>query len=243
MRKYENRPYIICHILSSVDGRISGSLFNAPETRQAQQVYSDIRKDYDCAAVLNGTVTCAQIYSDGYAGDLPKAGGEVVREDHIADTNPGKYVVCVDTEGVLGWHGNTVERGGQKNHVIEILTEKVPDDYIYYLRQLDISYIFAGKDALDIPLAMKKLKKLFDIDSLMITGGGMIDWSFLQEGMMDELSLVVSPVAGGEKDAASVFDRSEFALGGAVSLELSDVKKYENGILWLNYNVKNHGRA
>lgn len=239
MKLYKDRPYIVCHILSSIDGRISGSLFSAPEAMQAQPIYSEIRKNYDCDAVLNGTVTCAQIYSDGYINDIPKAKDPVSHEDFVAGTDLRKFVVCVDTEGSLKWSRNIIERGGQRSHVIELLTEKVSDDYISYLRNLGISYIFAGKNSFDIPLAMKKLKALFGIDTLMITGGGIIDWSFIQAGMIDEVSIVVAPVVTGERDAATVFDQSDFVPGSSArSLELSDMKKYTGGILWLDYKVK-----
>lgn len=239
MKKYNDRPYIVCHILSSIDGRISGNLFSAPETMQAQPIYSRIRKEYDCDAVLNGTVTCAQIYADGYVNHLPKTAEHIIREDFAVETELKKFAVCVDTEGTLRWSSNIVERGGQRSHVIEILTGKVSDDYIAYLRRLGISYIFAGENSLDIPLAMKKLKGLFGIDTLMITGGGVIDWSFLQSDMIDEVSLVVTPVVTGEKNAATVFDQSNFVSGGgAKSLKFSDVKKYDGGILWLKYITK-----
>lgn len=239
MKIYNDRPYIVCHILSSIDGRISGNLFSAPEAMQAQPIYSTIRKKYNCDAVLNGTVTCAQIYADGYIDNLPKTKESISRKDFVAKADENKYVVCVDTEGVLRWSRNIVERGGQRSHVIEILTEKVSDDYISYLQKLGISYIFAGKDSFNIPLAMKKLKQLFEINTLMITGGGVIDWSFLQAGMIDEVSLVIAPVVTGEKTAATVFDQSEFVSGGvAKPFELANVQKYNNSILWLDYKVK-----
>ena len=81
---YNNRPYIICHMLSSIDGRIKGEFFSLPETGIAAQVTSRIRETYHCDGALNGTVTAAEIYARGYVKDLPDTAEEWPREDWIA---------------------------------------------------------------------------------------------------------------------------------------------------------------
>ena len=55
------------------------------------------------------------------------------------------------------------------------------------------------------------LKKYFAIDFLIISGGGIVNWSFLQEGYIDELSLVICPLSDGRTDTATLFDRSSYA--------------------------------
>lgn len=40
----------------------------------------------------------------------------------------------------------------------------------------------AGKDQLDCPLAAEKLKSLFKIETLILSGGGVINGSFLLAG-------------------------------------------------------------
>ena len=70
-----------------------------------------------------------------------------------------------------------------------------------------MSYIVAGKDRLDCQMAMEKLYRLFHIEKLLICGGGMVDWSFLRAGMVDELSLFLAPVSDGSQGTASLFSR------------------------------------
>ncbi len=55
------------------------------------------------------------------------------------------------------------------------------------LRKLEISYIIAGEDELDKELALIKLKEKFGIDTLMLGGGGVINWAFIKDGLCDEL--------------------------------------------------------
>lgn len=115
------------------------------------------------------------------------------------------------------------------------MTEQVSDDYLAYLHSFDISYIFAGKEELDCTLALKKLKDLFHIDRLMVAGGGLMNASLLQEGLIDELSLVLSPLIDGGR-AASIFDRAAFLPErGAAAFTLQNVERLEGNGLWLRY--------
>ena len=234
-----NRPKVICHILSSLDGRIDGDVFMLPETMALGRKYGQIRKDYNPDAILNGATTCAEVFADGYIDSLPDSDIRYERTDYIA-AKAKKYAVCVDTNGTLKWNGNTVTRGGESYHVIQMLTDSVGDNYIAHLRKNNISYIFAGKDALDIPLALHKLKDLFSINTVMLSGGGAINWSFLQAGCIDELSLIIAPATDGLRDTATTFDRSSFMADGVpVRFTLKETKCIHPDGVWLTYEPNN----
>ena len=53
---------------------------------------------------------------------------------------------------------------------ITILTEEVKDDHLAYLKSIEVSYIFAGKDKIDLKIALKKLKQLFGIERVLCEG-------------------------------------------------------------------------
>ena len=231
-----NRPRVICHILSSLDGRIDGDFFMLPETMELSRRYAQIRKEYNCDAILNGATTCVEIFADGYIESLPKCDERFDCADEIAQIDLTKYAVCVDTKGTLLWNSNTATRGGEEYHIVQILTEDISDAYIAHLRENGISYLFAGKDALDIPLMLQKLYEKLNIRTLMLSGGGAINWSFLQAGCIDELSLIVAPVTDGLTDAATTFDRSPFMSDGIpVSFTLKEAKRINNNGVWLKY--------
>ena len=48
-------------------------------------------------------------------------------------------------------------------------------------------------EKLDSKIAVEKLYRLFGIGTLLICGGGTVNWTFLQQGVVDELSLVIAP--------------------------------------------------
>ena len=128
------------------------------------------------------------------------------------------------------------KRGRPKAHVIEVLTEQVSNEYLAYLRKVDVSYVFAGKDRLDCTLLLGKLKTLFQIDRLMLAGGGQMNWSFAQEDLIDELSIILASTADGNRTAASLFEKPAFLPERLPAVFHSKaVEKLDDDALWLRY--------
>ena len=73
---------------------------------------------------------------------------------------------------------------------------------------------------------------------LMIAGGGTVNWSFLQEGLIDELSLVIAPVADGSTTAVSIFEQGDFlSPHGPVAFGLKEARPLKDNVLWLRYTA------
>lgn len=232
-----NRPYVICHMLTSLDGKIDGAFFSAPECVPAIQKFAKVRAVYNCNATLYGTTTMESGYADGRIGTLPQSDAVYSHEDYIAESDVKNYIVSLDPQGVLAFSGKYLEKKNRpKAHIIEVLTEQVSDEYLAYLRSLDISYVITGKDQLDCKLLLEKLGSLFGIEKLMISGGGLTNWSFVQEGLIDEFSLVIAPVADGSSDTASVFEKADFLPQRApAAFKLKAVEQVDGDTLWLRY--------
>lgn len=89
-------------------------------------------------------------------------------------------------------------------------------------------------------LAMEKLWEKFGIERLMLAGGGRINQSLLEEGLIDELSLVIAPVSENSSHAVSLFE--PFDSDGAaypVSYRLIEAKPTDGDGLWLRYTPNN----
>ncbi len=158
-------------------------------------------------------------------------------EDFAAAHKENFYYISVDTQGEVGWEENTMSRGGKDAHIVEVLTGNAPQSYRAYLREKGISYIQAGEKELDCRLALEKLYRMFGIRRLIICGGGMMDRTFLHQGMMDELSLVLAPAAAGGK-GASVFDSYEDSdWVHAAEFALKKAETLDGGAVHLMYKV------
>lgn len=234
--------FVVCHMLTSLDGKIDGDFFSAPETLPALKAYGELRAFYNCQATLYGATTMLGGYADGPAPKLAPGGKLLPREDYV---NPegralGSFIVSVDPKGELGFSSHRLERKGRPAaHVVEALTEQAAPEYPAYLQKLGISYLFAGKNRLDGALLLQKLRANFGIDRLMVAGGGTVNWSFLQEGLIDELSLVIAPVADGGTTAVSIFEQAAFLPPHEpVAFALKEAKPLDGNVLWLRYTPR-----
>lgn len=235
-----NRPFIVCHMMTSLNGKITGPFMKLPETKATDMEYERTNTSYQPDAWLCGRVTMEENFTKGHQPVFVENAITYPRTDYVAISNAEMYIISVDPSGKLGWTQNFVEYMERpKAHIIEVLTEKASDAYISYLRQYDISYIFAGKDSLNCTLAAEKLKNLFGINTLMLSGGGYINWSFLQEDLIDELSIIMAPVTDGETNTVTLFERASYLPPKApVAFSLKSVETVSNDSIWLRYLAK-----
>lgn len=107
------------------------------------------------------------------------------------------FNVVLDRKRVIIWKKPvTFENmeGFNGDHVIEVLTEKASKPFIAYLKSIGISYIFAGKDDIDLTLALKKLKNFFRIKKIAFCCGSGINGSFYNQNLYDQLYLLLEKI-------------------------------------------------
>ena len=76
------------------------------------------------------------------------------------------------------------------------------------------------------------------MEMIMLGGGGVLNWSFIQAGMCDELSVVMTPVADGSSDMPSLFEsKAGLSETTPVTFKLESTTTYKDGTLWLRYLV------
>lgn len=223
------RPRIICHMLSSIDGRIDGAaLKNVVSGKEYEDTGSKLGGD----AWICGRVTMQQHFSE--VGHFKPRSEESIGEytSHIA-LKADSYAIAVDTHGSLLWDGGDLDG----EHLICILSENAPAEYLEYLRENGISYIAAGAAGVDLEKAATTLHEAFGINTLLLEGGGHINGAFLQAGLVDEVSLLLAPGIDGRPEVPSVFDGVVATAKSAVALQLKSVQQLDNGVLWLRYDV------
>lgn len=232
-----NRPYIICHMTTSIDGKVTGEFLYLPESESAVEAYYEINRKYKADAYACGRVTMEGSFTGGFQPDLTAfADAKVERTDYIADKEAKYFAVAFDRKGRLGWTDSRIhdeDPGYDDAHIINVMCEElVSDAYLAYLRDIGVSYIFAGKGELDLPLAVEKLKALFGIEKLLLEGGSVINGAFQRDGLIDELSLVVAPAVAGKEDKP-LFTESRMEC-----YQLQEVKQMEKDVFWMNYKKK-----
>lgn len=225
------RPYIICHMLGSVDGRIKQNIWGFKDHHKYfEEPASRIKAD----AWLVGRVTM-QEFSSKKNPALPTGRISIPKEDFVGEHRAKTYAVVIDPSGKCRWDTNMVST----EHVIEVLTESVSSRYLAHLQVKNVSYIFGGEKELDLKLVVKKLYKLFGIKRLRIDGGGHVNGSFLKAGLVDEFSLVLAPIADGTIGSPTTFEAEEgYGKRKATRFTIKSVKRIYNDFLWIRYVVE-----
>ena len=229
-----NRPYIICHMVTSIDGKVTGDFLSRPGCEKVTDVYYELNREYNrngASGFVCGRVTMESSFTGGWYPDLTKYEPIENKDDFIPDNLSGFYAVGFDPKGKLGWKSNKIideDPGYGDAQIIEVLTEQVDGRYLAYLQKMDIPYIFAGETEIDVKIALDKLKSLMGINSILLEGGSIVNGYFQRVDAIAELSLVVAPII------AYADDKPLFMNSTASSFELKKVKQYDD-VVWMNY--------
>lgn len=223
------RPYIICHMLSSVDGKIDGADL-AAVTRQGEYEATGSKLGGD--AWICGRTTMQQHFAEDApfvsASNTP-AGPQPVFVARLATS----YAASVDTLGKLRWASGDLDG----DHLICVVSERAPADYLAMLREKGISYIVSGQSSVDLADAVNQLGEHFGIHTLLLEGGGHINGAFLEAGLVDEVSLLLVPGIDGRHDIPAVFDGVNPSIKAAIPLKLKSIEEREHDTLWIRYEM------
>lgn len=233
------RPKIICHMMSSVDGRLNGNRWSEPfggkDKNELFAPYYTISEKLSPEAHMLGRNTI-QIHFCPNTFDHSGSPKVARPEPYLALSPEPRRLVILDPHGKITYEENTIMGSG----IIAVLGENVSEAYLAHLRQHDISYLFAGEDGRDIEKAMDSLNALFGIERIVLEGGGIVNGQFLKHGMIDEFSLMIYPGIDGLSGIYSIVEymggKDELPAAGQ-SLELLSLEKLENGVVWLHYRV------
>lgn len=233
-----NRPYIICHMTMSIDGKVTGDFLAKEPSAPACEIYYDINRKLKSDGFICGRVTMESCFSDNWYPDLSEYNAvhykKDLKTDYIVDDLSGFYAIAFDPKGKLGWKSNKIidpdgDPGYNGAQIIEVLTEQVDERYLGYLESLEIPYIFAGETEIDVNLALFKLKNIIGCKILLLEGGSIINGYFQRADAIDELSLIVTPVIAenGDKPLFSNSIGSTFELINAETIGGNIILKYK----------------
>lgn len=226
----KDKPYVICHMLGSVDGRIKQDIWGLDDPHK---YFEESASKIEADAWLVGRVTM-QEFSSKNSYRIDDDDNSISYEDFVAEQPAKKFAVVIDPSGKCFWDDNQV----LTEHVIEVLSTKVSKGYLTHLRQKNVSYIFGGEEQLDLTLVLQKLKALFNINTVRIDGGGHVNGSFLEAGLIDEFSLVLAPIADGTIGSPTVFEAAKgYNNRHATRFALQSFEKLYDDFLWIRYKI------
>lgn len=171
-----NKPYIVCHMMTSVDGRIDCAM---TEHLPGVQEYYDTLDALDAPTRISGRVTAE--LEMALPGKFEAKTAEALGKEAFSKAADAEgYEIVVDTHGTLLW-GESAE---DERPLLILTSEQVSKEYLAYLSGKHISWIACGKEHVD-------LKRACEI---------------LAAGLLDEVSILIGTGIDGRGGMQSVFD-------------------------------------
>lgn len=228
------KPYVICHMIASLDGSLHPSrcTTSADGSRaQWSEIYEELHQAFEADAWLIGRVTMAEMSKAGPHATTPYSA--VARPYHFATRNPGRYAIALDPSGKL--HFAKAEING--DHVVVLLGRDVPDSHLAELAGDGVSYIVAEAADIDLAATLDMLGLKLGIHRLLLEGGATINGAFFAAGLVDELSLVLAPIMEVRVGVQSFVEFGEIGLAGKVQFSQQSCEKLAFGLVHLRYAV------
>ncbi|MEI7872872.1 MAG: dihydrofolate reductase family protein [Alphaproteobacteria bacterium] len=232
------KPYVICHMVTSVDGRIWGSRWR-PKNNVVPNLFERLHDQLVAEHGGGGSWLCgrvtAQEFAKGTEPQYPPSDRVFPRTNWFARSNAKAWGIFLDGKGKAVWARKDI--GGDP--ILVVLTEAVPDRHLAGLRADGVSYIFAGATEIDLAGALETLHRELGIERIMLEGGGGANGALLRAGLIDELSIVITAAIDGSSGAPTVFNSGDVDLGPAPieTMTLASHEVLENGAVWLRYRL------
>ncbi len=218
-----SRPHVILSAAVSVDGRIA--------TRTGDSALSS---GNDTARLhrLRGRVDAILIGKNTVLRDDP-----MLTVRHVRGRSPVRIIL--DSGGTISGNYRVVKTAGDVPTILAV-SERVDARHLEDLRS-HTDVIVAGRDSVDVRLLLERLAAK-GIKTVLVEGGGSINWEFVRLGLFDEMIVTVSPYLIGGSDAVSLVEGGGFAMvADSPELHLKSARRLGDHIV-LHYIRKEHGQ-
>src|SRR4030067_2638101 len=210
-------PKVIIHNSVSLDGSLTGFEPN-------MGLHYEIAGKYKSQVHLIGSNT-AKVGVELFGGVPPEE--ETDFEKPKRDKSL-PYWVIPDTKGILKGLLHACRRFEFCRDVAVLISETTPKEYISYLKERNYDYFVVGKEHVDLRKSLELLSAEFNAKKLLTDTGRILGNLLLEQGFVDEVSLLVHPVIMGEK-SYNIFGN----ISQNPKLKLRKHGGLEEGCVWL----------
>ena len=213
----KSRPYVILSAATSIDGKIA-TITGDSKLSSKQDIVRlhKLRSKVDAILVGKNTVLI----------DNP-----MLTVRHTRGKNPIRIVL--DSKGTISKNSKIIQTSNKVPTIISV-SNQISKQNLDKLKKFPIEIIVAGKNSINLKILLKKLSDR-KIKSILIEGGGTINWEFIKYDLFDDLIITLSPFLIGGKNAVSLIEGNGFRkISNSPNLRLKSTKRLKNHLV-LNY--------
>ena len=188
-----SRPTVIISAAISVDGKIA--------TRNGDSGISS-EKDLVRMHRLRSMADAVLIGTNTLRRDDP-----LLTVRHTRGKNPTRIIL--DSHGTIRSE-SMILRTAECVPTIIAVSHSASKAHLRRLEKLPVDVIVCGQKRVHIKTLLQRLH-LRNIDTLLVEGGGTVNWEFIKNGLFDRLVITVSPRIIGGTGAVSLVEGTGFA--------------------------------
>ena len=210
----KSRPHVILSAAISVDGKIATKTGDSKLSSKQDSIrLHKLRSKVDAILVGKNTV----------AVDDP-----LLTVRHTKGKNPIRIVL--DSKGTLSDKSKILQTSDKIKTII-VVSKKITKSNYNKLNKFPVELIVTGDSSVNIKSLLRKLftKK---IKTILVEGGGTINWEFIKQNIFDELIITLSPFLIGGNNAISFVEGEGFDnISKSPNLRLKSVKRLKNHLV------------
>ena len=212
MEKY--RPRVILSAAISLDGKIATRTGDSKLSSQRDKIrVHKLRSKFDAILVGKNTLEI----------DDP-----LLTARGVKGKNPVR--VILDSRATI--HKNSkILRSCSKIPTIIVISKMAKKKNLEKLKKFPVMVKVCGKNKINIKNLLKFLKEK-KIKNILVEGGGITNWSFVKENLVDEAIITITPYIIGGNSSPTLVDGNGFSIIAKSSrLRLKNVRRMKNEVV------------
>jgi len=207
----KSRPHVILSAAISIDGKIATRLGDSKLSSKKDKIrLHRLRSKVD--AILVGKNT---IHRDD----------PLLTVRYVKGKNPTRIIL--DSQGTISINSKILQTCNKVPTIIAV-SKRISKANLQKLKRFPVEIIMTGKNSVNIKSLMNNLSKR-KINTILVEGGGTINWQFIQNNLFDEILITITPFIIGGIDAITFVQGRGFdKIIKSPRLQLNTIKRLEN---------------
>lgn len=190
----KSRPRVIFSAAVTIDGKIASKTGDSRLSSKKDKIrIHKLRSKVDAILVGSNTV---------------KKDNPLLTVRHSKGKSPLRIVL--DSKAKISKNSQIIKTS-KKIPTIIAISNKASKKNVEFLKKYPLEIITSGSSLVNL----KKLLRILSqkkIKTLLVEGGGTVNWEFVKQGLVDEIILTITPYILGGKKAITLVDGDGFSL-------------------------------